>query len=193
MFIWLEIWIRVLLSIFWYQEISEFSPIKLAKLVKCAKFSQFFVPKKSLVSMLTWRCPGTWVVARWSHLNRTCKVQDIQGFLKVCGKEINEKKKKESAQKLLWLPHLVHYPMTWKGAKWRQQCLDSFFVGCINTCHRVFRFTTALFTPDELLYQLAPSRWPIKEPTGLFAPHHGKWSWLPIKERVEKEFKELAS
>jgi hypothetical protein len=108
-------------------------------------------------------------------------------------KRSKEKKRKESAQKLLWLPHLGNYPMTWKRAKWRQQCLDSFFMGCINTCHRVFRFTKALFTLDELLYQLAPSGWLIKEPTGLCAPHHGKWSWLPIKERVEKEFKELAS
>lgn len=91
--------------------------------------------------------------------------------------------------------YLIWFIILWRGrgAKWRQQCLDSFFMGCINTCHRVFRFTTALFTLDELLYQLAPPGWPIKEPTGLFAPDHGKWSWLPIKERVEKEFKELAS
>jgi hypothetical protein len=113
MFIWLEIWIRVLLSIFWYQEISEFFPIKLAKLVKCATFSQFFVPKKSLVSMLTWRCPGTWVVARWSHLNRTCKVQDIQGFLKVCGKEVMKRKRKKVHRN--YSDYLIWFIILWRG------------------------------------------------------------------------------
>lgn len=158
------------------------------KTKKCAKISQFFVPKKSVVSMLTWRCPGSWVVARWSHLNRTCQ-KDIQGFLKMCGKRKRKKVHRNYSDYLIW------FIILWRGrgAKWRQQCLDSFFMGCINTCHRVFRFTTALFTLDELLYQLAPPGWLVKEPTGLFAPHHGKWSWLPIKERVEKEFKELAS
>ncbi len=119
------------------------------KLAKCAKISQFFVPKKSTgldahVEVSRHMSRGTLVTSEPYVPKRNTR------FSETVWKRSNEKKKKESAQKLLWRPHLVHYPMTWQGAKWRQQCLDSFFMGCSNTCHRVFRFTTALFTLDEL-------------------------------------------
>jgi hypothetical protein len=157
----------------------------------CKKFP-IFCPKKSLVSMLTWRCPGTWVVARWSHLNRTCQ-KDIQGFLKMCGKEVRKRKGEKVHRN--YSDYLIWVIILWRGRgpNGDNNAWTAFSWVALTRVNRVFRFTKALFTLDELLYQLAPSGWLIKEPTGLFAPHHGKWSWLPIKERVEKEFKELAS